>query len=102
MMIRRSLQQPIQKALKNMPVVALLGPRQVGKTTLALEIAQIVSKQSAYLDLELDTDLAKLSDAVQHLATEHRLKWNGKKPVGCTEVTIGGKTIAETVLEERR
>ena len=46
-----------------MPVVALLGARQIGKTTLALEIAKTISKESAYLDLELDSDLAKLSDA---------------------------------------
>ena len=50
-----------------MPVVALLGPRQVGKTTLALEVANTISKESAYLDLELDTDLAKLSDAEAYL-----------------------------------
>jgi len=67
MMIKRQLQQHIQKALETMPVVALLGPRQVGKTTLALEVAKIINKQSAYLDLELDTDLAKLVDAEAYL-----------------------------------
>jgi uncharacterized protein len=50
-----------------MPVVALLGARQVGKTTLALEIAKVVGKESAYLDLELDSDLNKLSDAEAYL-----------------------------------
>ncbi len=49
------------------PVVALLGPRQVGKTTLALEIAKSTQKQTAYLDLELDSDLAKLDDAEAYL-----------------------------------
>ncbi len=40
--------------------MALLGPRQVGKTTLALEIAE--TKPSIYLDLEAPEDLAKLTD----------------------------------------
>jgi len=66
-MITRNLQQHLLKALETMPVVALLGPRQVGKTTLALEIAESIDKESAYLDLELDTDLAKLSDAEAYL-----------------------------------
>ena len=51
-----------------MPVVALLGPRQVGKTTLALQIAQQESnKKISYLDLELDSDISKLSDPEGYL-----------------------------------
>ncbi|GJL54639.1 MAG: ATPase [Nitrospirales bacterium] len=50
-----------------MPVVALLGPRQVGKTTLALEIEKSTRKETSYLDLELDTDQAKLSDPEAYL-----------------------------------
>ncbi len=51
-----------------MPVVALLGPRQVGKTTLALQVAEKdIRKKSSYLDLELDTDLSKLDDAEGYL-----------------------------------
>jgi len=61
-MIKRHLQINLEKALQNMPVVALLGPRQVGKTTLALDISQSIDKDSVYLDLELDSDLAKFSD----------------------------------------
>jgi predicted AAA+ superfamily ATPase len=67
-MIKRNLENQLLKAMETMPVVALLGPRQVGKTTLALEIAKIISKESTYLDLELDTDLAKLSDAEAYLS----------------------------------
>ncbi len=62
-MIKRSLTKPIVDALNSMPVVALLGARQVGKTTLALEIAKVIGKPTVYLDLELDSDLAKLNDA---------------------------------------
>ena len=40
-MIPRILKNNLTKALGSMPVVALLGSRQVGKTTLALEIAKI-------------------------------------------------------------
>lgn len=50
-----------------MPAVALLGPRQVGKTTLALEIAKNYPKDTAYLDLELDSDRAKLRDPEAYL-----------------------------------
>ncbi len=66
-MMKRGLLPHLLKALETMPVVALLGPRQVGKTTLALMIAKAIRKKSAYLDLELDTDLAKLADAEAYL-----------------------------------
>lgn len=67
-MIPRDIEKRLAYALKNMPVVALVGPRQVGKTTLALQIAeQGLAKKRAYLDLELDTDLAKLDDAESYL-----------------------------------
>lgn len=66
-MITRSLQARLDEALNSRPIVALLGPRQVGKTTLALAIAKRIKKDSAYLDLELDSDLAKLSEAETYL-----------------------------------
>lgn len=62
-MIHRVLQDQLQKALQTMPVVALLGPRQVGKTTLALLVAEKTSKNTTYLDLESDADFNKLTDA---------------------------------------
>ena len=67
-MIKRDLESKLKNALAHMPVVALLGPRQVGKTTLALQIAQLeTNKKTAYLDLELDSDLSKLSDPEGYL-----------------------------------
>lgn len=51
-----------------MPVVALLGPRQVGKTTLALEIGSALGKPATYLDLELDSDFNKLTDPESYLS----------------------------------
>lgn len=67
-MIDRNITDKLINGLKNVPVVALLGSRQVGKTTLALQIAaNAFGKESAYLDLELDTDLNKLSDPESYL-----------------------------------
>ncbi len=67
-MIPRDLEHNLINALTNMPVVALVGPRQVGKTTLALQIAEHgFSKKTSYIDLELDTDLNKLSDPESYL-----------------------------------
>lgn len=69
-MIERQLSADLLNALRHMPVVALLGPRQVGKTTLALEMVEAhVQKPVIYLDLELDSDLAKLTDAESYLRT---------------------------------
>lgn len=67
-MLLRKLENDLRVALENMPVVALLGPRQVGKTTLALQLAErSFNKKSSYLDLELDTDLSKLDDPESYL-----------------------------------
>jgi uncharacterized protein len=52
--------------LSQFPAVALLGPRQTGKTTLAHMVAQ--SRPSIYLDVESSVDRAKLSDAALFLA----------------------------------
>ncbi|WP_256003409.1 MULTISPECIES: ATP-binding protein [Pedobacter] len=66
-MIRRNLTEKLIAGLQNVPVVALLGPRQAGKTTLALQIAEQLSKTSEYLDLELDSDMNKLDDPEAYL-----------------------------------
>ena len=67
-MIKRVLEGKLIDSLKNMPVVVILGPRQVGKTTLALDLARsTLDKPIHYLDLELNSDLAKLDDAESYL-----------------------------------
>ena len=69
-MIPRFLTKELMDALEHMPAVALLGTRQVGKTSLALEISEaVIHKSVSYLDLELDTDLAKLDDPEGYLKT---------------------------------
>ncbi|WP_257211698.1 ATP-binding protein, partial [Sphingobium sp. IP1] len=52
--------------LEEAPAVALLGPRQVGKTTLALDIGETMP--SIYLDLESDADQARLTDPELYLS----------------------------------
>lgn len=64
-MIRR-LAARLKYLLDHTPAIVLLGSRQVGKTTLALEIGGQL--RSTYLDLEDETDRAKLSQASHYLA----------------------------------
>ena len=59
-MLSRDAFQKVEDALARQAAVALIGPRQVGKTTLALQFAE--SRPSLYLDLESKTDRDKLSD----------------------------------------
>jgi len=66
-MIKRKLEKEILNSLKQFPVVAILGPRQVGKTTLAKEIKKVVSRKVVYLDLELTSDLNKLNEPELYL-----------------------------------
>ena len=64
----RALQAKIEQSLRHFPAVALMGPRQVGKTTLALSLAEARDQQAVYLDLELPSDRAKLTDPELYLA----------------------------------
>ena len=59
-MIKRRIELAVKKALQRSPSVALTGPRQVGKTTIALNITD--SMPSLYLDLESRLDLEKVRD----------------------------------------
>jgi predicted AAA+ superfamily ATPase len=67
-MIERCIYPHMIELLEQFPAVALLGPRQVGKTTLALEVA--AGRPSLYLDLESERDRAKLAEPELYLA-EH-------------------------------
>ncbi len=71
-MIPRRALHTVQEALNRQAAVALLGPRQVGKTTLAHTVAEQTG--ALYLDLEAREDRDKLSDPVLFLrAFEDRL-----------------------------
>ena len=66
-MIQRRLHNRLVDQLARGPAVALLGPRQVGKTTLAHEISG--ARPSIYLDLESNADRAKLTDPEAYLTS---------------------------------
>ncbi|MFM1907290.1 MAG: hypothetical protein RLZZ591_967 [Pseudomonadota bacterium] len=65
-MYSRNIYTHLLDAIDAAPAVALLGPRQVGKTTLALEVAK--TRPSIYLDLESERDRAKLAQAELYLS----------------------------------
>ncbi len=65
-MIKRIVRKQVEKALDRQPAVAIIGARQVGKTTLALDIA--AKRKSVYLDLESYADRAKLQDPLLYLS----------------------------------
>ncbi len=66
-MIKRNLQSEIQRKLNKSPAIAILGPRQVGKTTLARQL-QTGNQDVIYLDMENPGDQAKLQDAYSYLS----------------------------------
>jgi len=59
-MLTRLITDTLNKHITQIPAVALLGARQVGKTTLAKTITS--GRNAIYLDLEAPEDLLKLSD----------------------------------------
>ena len=64
-MIYRRSYQNVLNALDRQAAVVLLGARQVGKTTLALEVAE--GSEAIYLDLESHADRVKLADPALYL-----------------------------------
>ena len=61
MYLSRIIEESVRASLANNPVVALTGPRQCGKSTLAKQLMNGFD-QSIYLDLERPSDLLKLED----------------------------------------
>ena len=61
-MIERQIIPELLDSMSYFPVLGLVGPRQVGKTTLAKYVSDKVGKESVYIDLENPRDIAKLSD----------------------------------------
>jgi predicted AAA+ superfamily ATPase len=73
-MIHRWAEVRVRELLARFPAVALVGPRQVGKTTLALRLVDQPESKAVYLDLELPSHRAKLADPELYLnAQEDRL-----------------------------
>lgn len=69
MVIKRLATDRLLAALRAFPAVALLGPRQVGKTTLATMLADRQPEHTVYVDLELPSDRAKLADPELYFAS---------------------------------
>ncbi len=67
MWISRRLEPTLRALLDANAAVALLGPRQVGKTTLARRLLDAWSAPTTYLDLERPADLRRLDDADAYL-----------------------------------
>jgi len=69
-MLPRRLSAHLNHLLNHSPAVVLLGPRQVGKTTLALEVS--AARPSVYLDLEDEDQRVKLSNPALYFADHER------------------------------
>jgi uncharacterized protein len=73
-MINRQLLAQLTQRLQEAPAVALLGARQVGKTTLVFDLIQQLAKANTnapeplYLDLQSERDRAKLAQPELYLA----------------------------------
>lgn len=63
-MIKRFIEPDLIELLDEFPAIAIVGPRQVGKTTLIKTLEKRLSKQVIYLDLENPRDENKLADPV--------------------------------------
>lgn len=61
-MIKRKIEKEILQLLEEFPAVGLLGPRQVGKTTLSEILAAELKPTPVYLDLETPSNLAKIEE----------------------------------------
>ncbi len=62
-MIFRTAGKEIKILLKQFPVIVLLGPRQVGKTTLVSELVPEIEKDAVWFDLEKPSDYDKMNNA---------------------------------------
>ena len=67
-LLRAAHVQEVVRLFRRAPVVALLGPRQVGKTTLARDVAAALGGAVTIFDLERPSDLARLAEPELALA----------------------------------
>ncbi len=69
MYIPRTIEKSVLQSLNSNPVVAIIGPRQCGKSTLVKKMFQ-ERANIVYLDLERPSDLSKLEDAEWYLSMQ--------------------------------
>lgn len=67
MYIKRAIEDNLLMLLEHIPAIAILGPRQAGKTTLVKEIRNRLNRESIYLDLENPVDAGALDHPVEFL-----------------------------------
>lgn len=71
-LLSRLAENQILKDLQQFPVIGIVGPRQVGKTTLAKILTKKLDKKVFYLDLELPEDITKLENAEFYFNTHSK------------------------------
>jgi predicted AAA+ superfamily ATPase len=71
MKIKRIAEVQVEKLLKQFPAVGLVGPRQCGKTTIALTIQKQLNAKADYFDLESPADLRKFND-IEFFLSQHQ------------------------------
>jgi uncharacterized protein len=69
-MISRLAGPRISDLLRRFPAVAVVGPRQVGKTTLARRLVEELAAGAVYLDLELPSHRARLADPEHYFSSQ--------------------------------
>lgn len=95
--IQRKIESTIRQYLKIFPVVAVLGPRQCGKSTLIKTLAKSWST-SLYLDLQSDDDLAKLDQPPYFFQS------NAEKIICLDEIQLVPQlfSVLRTVVDKNR
>ncbi|MBU3660656.1 MAG: ATP-binding protein [Flavobacteriales bacterium] len=97
MYLRRNLESELQKYLKIFPIVAILGPRQCGKSTL---VKQLLTTESnvIYLDLQNLEDLNKLQDPRLFFKT------NSSKTICLDEIQLVPElfSVLRSIVDEDR
>ena len=63
-MVERHLVHELLELIEYFPVTGIIGPRQVGKTTLSQNLSSKINKEIIYLDLENPKDQVQLEDPV--------------------------------------
>jgi hypothetical protein len=98
MMLSRQALQSLSARLRESPAVVLLGPRQVGKTTLALTLAESWPTGCTYLDLERPADRLRMDDADAFLRAQ------GNRLVILDEIhrMPGMFEVLRGIIDERR
>ncbi|HLG02553.1 MAG TPA: AAA family ATPase, partial [Bacteroidia bacterium] len=61
-MIQRKIALRLKQLMRQFPAVGIIGPRQCGKTTLAMEVKKQLGDKALYFDLENPEDNARFHD----------------------------------------